>query len=205
MSSKQVYLIGAVALLCIAAIAFGRVDSVTINVLKGAFTLDKTSLVKAVDQILVLNGPGAPAAQKVLIGDIETLAYEHPISDGLRQLENEGKGPWKYLERQVTVVALNDSHLDERAAQVCQGGEFSSESFVIFAPDKVDVPFKQFVGVRDAPCPEGKTLVWISPVAYRGLFGDGADGITQTAKAKRFPLKPSIILPSEGQLAAMNK
>jgi hypothetical protein len=205
MTSKQVYLIGGVALLCIAAIAFGRVDTVTIDVLKGVFTLDKPSLVKAVDQILVSNGPEAPAAQKVLIGDIETLAYEHPISDGLRQLESEGKGPWKYLERQVTVLeATEDSHLDDRAAEVCQGGEFSSESFVIFVPDKTDFPFRQFIGVRDAPCPEGRNLIWISSAAYRSLFGD-TSGATQDAKAKRFPLKPSIILPAGAQLAAINQ
>lgn len=192
MSAKMVYLLGFVALLAVAAIAFGSVDKVKIELLKGVFELDSTtSLVKVADEIVFSKDREAPAARTVLLGHIGQLAYEHPVSGGLRELETLGKGPWQYVQRDVKVAVADDSRLGPHDAAVCGGGEFSGESFVLFATVNVDPPFLRFIGTED-PCLDGENIVRIRSSQYRYLFGGSAAGAVQTTQAKRIPLKYMI-------------
>lgn len=196
MTAKQIYLIAFVAALAIAAVAFGKADSVRMDLLKGVFSLDsKMSLVKAADKIVFSKENDAAAARKVLLGSIEELPYEHPVSGGLRNVEIIGKGPWQYVQRAVKVAATHDSRLGPHDAAVCGGGEFSGESFVVFATADVDPPFLQFIGTEDIPCLDGENIVRIRSGPYQYLFGASANGAAQATQAKRIPLKFMISLP----------
>jgi hypothetical protein len=204
MSAKTVYLLGFVALLAVTAIAFGSVDKVKIELLKGVFALDSTtSLVTAADEIVLSDKRDAPDARTVLLGHIGGLKYEHPVSGGLRELESLGKGPWQYVQRDVKVAVTEDSRLGPHDAAVCGGGEFSGESFVLFATANVDPSFLQFIGTEDTACLDGQNIVRIRSGPYRYLFG-GSAAAGQTTQAKRIPLKYMIWQP-DGTVTAPNK
>jgi len=198
--NKQIqWIVGAIAVLSIGAIVFGRVDSVSIDLLKGAFTLDRTSLVRAVDKLILSTPVAAEArvAQLVLIGDLALVDYDHPISDGLRQLERNGKGPWKYVDRDVAVFSSSDSQLTLDVAVVCEDSEFAAKSFVIFTSDQ-NAPFiGPLLGLRTVPCPAGREIVRIQTDEYRQLFGESAGSEPKLAKARRFALKPVTVMANQ--------
>jgi hypothetical protein len=167
------------------------------EVIEYAVTKDE-NLFRDITRLLSSNDPTASIAQGRFVSAVADLPAESAVSKQLKQLQENGKGPWNVPSYKVRVRSVQANELKDDQVAVCMGSRLYLQHLIISGPDKMHII--KVVASEHFPCwdfdaKKGSDVIRVNPSTMRKLLDGAVRSEDVDCDAQTFIREPLTMVP----------